>query len=94
MGQKGFGIERRDITYHTTKVVVMNLLYGKLIQGLKSLSTLTTPRRKNHELLIYRLDISIIERNSFSYAFCNLLKFPTWVVLSYEFLRMAVFGVK
>jgi len=49
---------------------------------------------KNHRLLIYRLDTFIIERNTCSHCSYNFLKFIAWVVLSYEFPKTTVFGVK
>ena len=47
-----------------------------------------------HKLLIYRLEISMIERNSCSHASCNFAIFLTLVVLGCEFLKIAIFGAK
>jgi len=77
-----------------TQVAVMYLLYGTLIQIPNSLSDLSMPLHKNHELLIHKLAIFTTERNSYSQGSCNFLKFVCWGVLSYKFLQMTVFGVK
>ena len=46
------------------------------------------------KLLIYRLEIWIIERNGSSDAFFTFAIFLTRVVLSCEFLKIAIFRVK
>jgi len=83
----------RNQTEPTAKVVVIYVLYGSFIQNLSHFLILPHHCTKNHQLLIYRLDISRTERNS-CYASCNPLKFLILVSLSYEFLKLSVSGVK